>query len=76
MKEAEIKTALKAIYFDLGKILDAALDEQVPKCIDDNGEVTDWYKYKMTDNAYDDLCGVWDSIRVLLIKMGLPSYKL
>lgn len=70
MSNAEIVAKVKEIYSDLDKICDAATMGKVPKWLNEKGEVTDWYDYTMSNNAFNDVCGLWQSVRMLLIEMG------
>lgn len=70
MTKEQILAELEVIYADLDKICDAAGDGFVPYAYNENGEVVETTPYKMSDNAFSDVCGLWQAMRTLLIKNG------
>ena len=68
MNNPMIFAHLREVYKDLDKILDAANDEKVPVHINDNGNPTEFKAYTMSDNAYQDIVGVQQYIRRIILQ--------
>jgi hypothetical protein len=63
MNNPMILAHLRNIYNDLDKILNATEEGKVPFTIDENGNVTEYRPYTMSNNAYLDIVGVQEDIR-------------
>ena len=68
MNNPMIFAHLREVYKDLDKILDAAGNEKVPVHIDDNDNPTEFKAYTMSDNAYQDIVGVQQYIRRIILQ--------
>ena len=68
-KEVVLKE-LMMVYNDLDKICDAAGDGNVEVWHHEDG-TTITTPYSMTDNAFCDVCGLWQSVRTILVKNGI-----
>lgn len=71
MTKEMVLAELKTIYDDLDKICDAAGDGFVPYLYDENGDIVETKPYTMSDNAFSDVCGLWQAIRTILVKNGM-----
>jgi hypothetical protein len=69
MNNPMIFAHLRNIYNDLDKILNAAEEGKVPFTIDENGNVTEYRPYTMSNNAYLDIVGVQEDIRRVIAQL-------
>ena len=69
-KEAVLKELME-VYNDLDKICDAAGDGKVVTQYDEDGNIIETTPYTMSNNAFNDVCGLWQSIRTILVKNGI-----
>ena len=68
-KEKILKELLE-VYNDLDKICDAAAEGSVEVWHHEDG-TSETVPYSMTDNAFGDVCGLWQSVRMILVKNGI-----
>jgi hypothetical protein len=64
----QTKMDLLDLLADLGKICDAASEGNVEVWYDAEGKVVETAPYSMTDNAFMDVCGAWQTLRSILVK--------
>ena len=69
MNEQALKELLE-VFNDLDKICDAAGEGKVEVWRNEDG-ASETAPYSMSDNAFMDVCGVWQSIRMILVKNGV-----
>ena len=69
--KAAVLKELMEVYEDLDKICDAAGEGKVDVWHDANGKVVETQPYEMTGNAFNDVCGLWQNIRTILVKNGI-----
>ena len=65
----QTKNELLELLSDLGKICDAAAEGSVVVWTHEDG-TKETTPYNMTNNAYMDVCGVWQSLYTILAKNG------
>lgn len=68
--KTEILKEIMEVYEDLDKICDAAGEGSVEVWHSTDGS-KETVPYSMTDNAFSDVCGLWQSLRTILIKNGI-----
>ena len=68
-KEVVLKELME-VYSDLDKICDAAGEGNVEVWHHEDG-TSETAPYSMTDNAFSDVCGLWQSVRMILVKNGI-----
>ena len=68
--KAEILKEIMEIYEDLDKICDAADEGKVEVWQHADGS-NETVPYSMTDNAYRDICGLWQSVQMILVRNGI-----
>ena len=69
--KAAVLKELMEVYNDLDKICDAAGEGKVEVWHDSNGENVETQPYEMTGNAFVDVCGLWQNIRMIFAKNGI-----
>ena len=69
MNEQILKELLE-VFNDLDKICDAAGEGKVEVWHHEDG-TSETAPYSMSDNAFMDVCGVWQSVRMILVKNGI-----
>ena len=69
MNEQTLKELLE-VYNDLDKICDAAAEGNVEVWHNEDG-TKETVPYSMTGNAFNDVCGLWQSVRMILVKNGI-----
>lgn len=69
MNEQILKELLE-VYSDLDKICDAAAEGNVEVWHNEDG-TKETVPYFMTGNAFIDICGLWHSVRMILVKNGI-----
>lgn len=69
--KAAVLKDLMEVYNDLDKICDAAGEGKVEVWHDNNGETVETQPYEMTGNAFADVCGLWQNIRMIFVKNGI-----
>jgi hypothetical protein len=69
--KAAILKELMEVYDDLDKICDAASEGKVDVWHDSEGKVVETQPYEMTGNAFNDVCGLWQNIRMIFAKNGI-----
>ena len=68
-KEAVLKELME-VYGDLDKICDAAGEGNVEVWHHEDG-TSEIVPYSMTGNAFSDVCGLWQSVRMILVRNGI-----
>jgi hypothetical protein len=65
--KTEILKEMMEVYEDLDKICDAASEGNVEVWHNADGS-KETVPYSMTDNAFMDVCGAWQTLRSILVK--------
>lgn len=67
----QTKLELLELLKDLGKICEAAANGSVEAWRNEKGDVVSTIPYTMSGNAYVDVCGVEQNLRMILVRNNI-----